>query len=209
MKIPALFCLCAGMMLATPSAGTTLAFSGRFTNANAPAAAGGRCAALTVTIANGPAPLFATGLSNFGAFTASQSHCLDGPPPLAPGAADRPYYDGLFTFSFADGKTLFGTYDGVLSNAGVFGAVDNVQRFVITGGTGLFTGASGGFDGTGALRFGAGLPTATLDFSNGVIEVTAVPEPESWALLVTGFGVAGSLLRRRRARPDRPGAVRA
>ncbi len=29
----------------------------------------------------------------------------------------------------------------------------------------------------------------------------AVPEPESWAMLTIGFGLAGAMLRRRRTRP--------
>ena len=33
------------------------------------------------------------------------------------------------------------------------------------------------------------------------VDVTAVPEPVSWALMVLGFGTAGAAVRRRRARP--------
>jgi hypothetical protein len=44
--------------------------------------------------------------------------------------------------------------------------------------------------------FGA---VVTLDFDTVVAPVPAVPEPASWAMLITGFGLAGSALRRRRA----------
>ena len=185
-----------GLGLASPSLGATLAFSGDFSNSNLPAASGGRCAALTVTIANGPGPLFASGSSNFGDFTGSQSHCLDSGPPLAIGSADVPYYDGLFTFSVAGGETLSGTYYGLLSNSGVAGIVDNIQHFTITGGTGLFADATGSFLGTGQIRFAGGPPVATLTISDGVIR-TAVPEPASWALFLGGFGVIGAAMRRR------------
>lgn len=95
-------------------------FTGSFANSNPPAMSGGRCPVLTVTIGNFGS-FYAKGTSNFGAFTADQSHCLDGPPPIAVGAIDRPYTDGLFSFDFASGGTLFGTYTGLLSNAGSLG----------------------------------------------------------------------------------------
>jgi hypothetical protein len=44
---------------------------------------------------------------------------------------------------------------------------------------------------------------ATFDPATGVLDFnTAVPEPRTWALLLVGFGLVGSTLRRRReARP--------
>ena len=184
----------AALLVAVPASAVTQGFSGTFQNANQPAAMGGRCALLTVNIGNGPPPLFATGTSNFGAFTGTQSHCLDGPPPIAPGAVDRPYYDGRFTYSFASGGTLFGTYSGLLTNAGTTGMINNVQNFTITGGTGQFTGATGGFTGIGEIRFGTGLPVATLTFGG---EVGGVPEPATWGMLIVGMGAVGSVMRRR------------
>lgn len=47
-----------------------------------------------------------------------------------------------------------------------------------------------------ALFSGTTNATVTLDFDT---VVAAVPEPASWAMLITGFGLAGSALRRRRA----------
>ncbi len=199
------------LAVAAPASAANLAFSGTFSNTNPPAAMGGRCPVLTVNIANTP-PFANAGTSNFGAFTANQSHCLDGGPPIATGAADQPYYDGLFSYVFAGGDTLTGTYGGVLSNAGTMGVIDNVQHFLITGGTGQFAGAEGGFLGTGQLRFVPGSPPlATLTISDGIIRTGAVPEPASWALLIAGFGAIGASLRRQRrdqaAKPDRNAAT--
>jgi hypothetical protein len=192
--ITAVTCLAA----TSPSAGASLPFTGTFSNTNAPAAAGGRCPGLTVSASN-TSPFSAIGNSNLGSFTASQSHCLDGGPPVAPGSADRPYYDGLFAYSFASGDTLTGTYTGLLSNSGTIGLVDNVQNFLITGGTGLFADATGSFLGTGQLRFGEGPPSATLTISRGVISVAVIPEPATWGMMVLGFaGIAATQRRGRR-----------
>lgn len=179
--------------LAAPS--TAASFVGTFTNSNPPASTGGRCSGLTVTIGNF-GPFYAHGTSNFGAFTANESHCLAGPPPVAIGAPDRPYTDGLFDFDFASGGTLFGTYVGILSNAGSFGLVSNIQDFVVTGGTGRFLGASGSFRGEGQIAFLPGPPTATLTFTSGNIFAPGVPEPYAWMMLITGFGFAGLAMRR-------------
>jgi hypothetical protein len=183
-----------GLALASPATAAVLHFSGTFDNTNAPAAPGGRCPALTVTIGNF-GPFTATGTSNFGTFTANQSHCLDAGPPIAVGAPDTPYYAGLFTYSFAGGDTLSGTYTGLLSNSGTMGVIDNIQHFLVTGGTGLFATATGSFLGTGQIRFAGGPPAATLTISRGLIDVGPVPEPASWVLLIAGFAAVGATQR--------------
>lgn len=187
--------IAAGLIAPTLAA----SFTGTFANSNPPAEMGGRCPLLTVTIGNF-GPFYAAGSSNFGAFTANQSHCLAGPPPLAVGSPDRPYTDGLFNFDFASSGTLFGTYAGVLSNIGSPGLASNRQDFIVTGGTGRFLGAGGNFRGDGQITFFNGPPTATLTFSEGNIFAPGVPEPATWAMLITGFGLAGLTMRRRRAR---------
>ncbi len=184
--------------LAAPAAARVVTFSATFSNTNPPAAPGGRCPNLTVSIGN-IAPFYASGTSTAGAFTSVQSHCLDAGPPVAPGAAAVPYYDGRFTYSFADGATLTGTYAGLLSNSGSPGVITNVQNFVATGGTGLFAGASGSFSGTGDIRFGGGPPAASLTIADARITVASVPEPASWGLLVGGFALTGAMMRRRTA----------
>ena len=191
----ALTILALGLATAAPAAAKTLSFSGTFVNSNAPAAPGGRCTGLTVNISNN-APFESVGTSNLGAFTSVQSHCLDGPPPIAIGAPDRPYYDGLFTYSFAGGATLFGTYTGLLTNAGTMGVIDNVQNFIVTGGSGSLRGATGAFTGVGDIRFASGPPVGTLTITNGTI-TTAVPEPAAWTMMILGFGLVGGLTRGR------------
>jgi PEP-CTERM motif len=195
-----------GLLLPALVGAADLPFSGTFANTNPPGTTGGRCAGATVTIGNF-GPFFATGTSNLGSFTASQSHCLSGGPPIAIGAPDTSYFDGRFTYTFAGGA-LSGTYTGLLSNAGTTGAVTNIQNFTITGGTGRFADASGSFLGTGQLRFGNGPPSATLEISRGVVSIPAVPEPATWTMLILGFAGIGTAFRRRRAAcgvPDRAG----
>ncbi len=185
----------AAVLAAAPAAAGGLAFSGTFVNTNPPAAAGGRCAVLTVSIRDA-VPFYAHGTSTAGDFTSSQSHCLNSGPPAAPGASPVPYSDGVFTYSFGVG-TLSGTYTGLLTNGGAPGVVDNTQDFVVTGGTGRFAGASGSFSGTGGIRFVPGSPpAATLDFS-GRVFAPGVPEPATWSLLVGGFLAVGIAARRR------------
>lgn len=181
--------------IASPLSAGTLLFSGTFANTNPPAAAGGRCPTLTVNIGNF-GHFFASGSSNLGAFTSAQSHCLDSGPPITVGSPDTPYYDGRFTYSFAGGGTLSGTYTGLLSNSGVTGVVDNKQNFLVTGGSGRFAHARGSFLGTGDIRFGGGPPSASLTIADSVL---AVPEPATWGLMIIGFSATGLAVRARRS----------
>ena len=58
--------------------------------------------------------------------------------------------------------------------------------------------APGTYTVTGSLLAAAG-GGAPLNATAGALMLTAVPEPESWALLVAGFALIGSIARRRRA----------
>lgn len=180
----------------TPAAAMT--FSGNQMNTNAPGTpvVGDRCPAATVTIFDGGG-FSSTGASNFGAFTASESHCIGGPPPTAPGASAVHYDQGLFTYTFADGDSLSGSYDGVLSNISA-GLVNNVQTFVITGGVGRFAGATGSFEGLGTIDFTHGAPLSKITIANGVVFAPGIPEPATWALLTAGFAGVGGMARARR-----------
>ncbi len=52
----------------------------------------------------------------------------------------------------------------------------------------------------GNISATADLPTGTFALAGDLVQSTAtVPEPESWALMILGFGVAGMALRRRGA----------
>jgi hypothetical protein len=171
--------LCAAAALAgvAPSAAqaATFLFTGVRANVNLINPPGtGRCAPLnTVNIA--PGALSSTGFSNFGAFASTQSHCIPGAPNA--GNPVQPITDGQFSYDFGAGDLLTGTYSGQASFSN--GVVTGTENLVVTGGTGFV----GVFNGT----------------VNGRINVPgAVPEPATWAMMIAGFGLAGSAARRRR-----------
>jgi hypothetical protein len=88
------------------------------------------------------------GASNLGSFTSTESQCQNN--------ATGNVFDGLFTFDFGGGNTFFGTYVGTL--VGIPppptppGTVLDVSfTYTLTGGTGIFVGASGSLLGTGTI----------------------------------------------------------
>lgn len=183
--------LSAGLAYTGQVAALSTAFTGSLTNTNAPAAPGGRCApALTVDI--GPGFGTASGTSNLGSFVPTDSHCIVPPLPTN-------YFDGLFSFDFSGRDVLVGTYSGSLSATGQPGVFANLQQFIVTGGTGRFANTSGSFNGIGNVVFAPGeLPSSFASLS-GTLEIGAVPEPSTWAMLISGFALSGCVLRRRRA----------
>lgn len=92
------------------------------------------------------------------------------------------------TFANANGgqKTLA---DWIAGNSGSTLSVTGLTAGVGSGWSGTFSGAVDHV----AVNFGDG-PTNNFDFA-----VAGVPEPASWALLITGFGLVGMSARRRRA----------
>ncbi len=68
--------------------------------------------------------------------------------------------------------------------------------------------------GVGIYRYDFATETSHSDFSSQLLRVSltpftddppaAIPEPESWAMMLLGFGAIGTLLRRRRAIPPTP-----
>lgn len=188
-----LLLLAAAALSATPAAAKTVMFTGTRANFNKLFAPGTPpCAPTyfnTVKI-NNIAPNTSSGLSNLGAFTSTQQHCIVTAPPTS-------IANGVFTYDFAQGDQLFGTYTGNVSLSGTPGVFNAVENLVATGGTGRFAGASGMFSTMGQLTMANGFGTyaGTL---NGTLDLPAVPEPTQWTLLITGFGMAGAALRRRR-----------
>lgn len=181
----------------TAAGAATVTFSGTSRNANFSPAADASCPAarpLRLNIQNGPG--FATGTSNLGAFTFTQSHCTNGLP--------GPYSGGVFSFSFEQGDMLEGTYSGVL--AGTPPALSNDINYVVTGGTGRFLGGTGTINGIGTLTFAPGqLPLAESALT-GTLDLPAVPEPATWMSMILGLGTIGAALRRRRGMRGTPAA---
>ncbi len=173
--------LCLGA--ASVARADTITFTGSRSAANIPPAAPnvGRCGGPPNLLVS-PSP--GTGTSNFGAFTTAESFCTNPTTGILS--------NGLFTFTFADGSTLLGTLSG--SSAGTLRSF----IFSITGGTGLFAGATGSLLANGQITpLPGGFNNSTLNF-NGTI--TTVPEPTTLLLLGTGLaGVAAKARRRRKA----------
>ena len=177
-------------VFATGASAAVVSFSGAQMNVDAPTGpAAARCGGqVTVNIGNGPGAS-STGTSNFGSFLSTQSHCISPPPPVS-------YDQGLFEYDFASGSTLVGTYTGDLT-ANSPGLFNNTQDFTVTGGTGIFAGATGSFVGIGLVDFRGPTPSAHLTF-NGTLNAPGIPEPSTWAMLIAGFLGAGVAARRAR-----------
>lgn len=190
-----LLLLAAALVGTSGAQSATHSFSGTRSNTTPPGVPGGRCAP-AITVNFGPGAFAASGTSTLGNFSYVASHCIAAPPP-------GNYFDGQFTWSFADG-TVSGTHSGTLSTLGP-GQFTILENLLFTGGTGRFAGATGSVVATGVLSFGLfqGAPASfsTVDFS-GTINAPGVPEPASWMLLISGFGLVGSVSRRRRLAPS-------
>jgi hypothetical protein len=131
------------------SASDQVPFKATFTGSST-SGPGDPCAVLRSDIAGGG---HATHLGNF---TTVQHHCFDpGDPTLA-------FTEGFYTFTGANGDTIFGTYHGNLVPIAppVFAIVG---EFTIEGGTGRFVGATGGGTASGTLNVATGVTTVMLD----------------------------------------------
>jgi hypothetical protein len=126
----------------------------------------------------------------FGAAATTQSHCIN-PPSLD-------FTNGQFTFTFTDlGSSFSGTYSGTLLpiTPPVFG-IDGM--FIITSGTGIFVGASGSGVGMGTNNLETGGLNLIISGTVTAPGLTAVPEPTTMLLLITGLAGVGAVVRKRR-----------
>lgn len=185
------------VLAAVPASAAVVAFTGTRQNVNFVNPPGtGRCAPLN-TVNISPTNPSASGTSNLGNFGLTNSHCIAGPPN--PANPVRALTDGEFQWDFTNGGSLFGTYAGqaVFDN----GVVTGSELFTILGGTGRFLSASGQIQSVGILSFGlfegrqVGIFSGTL---SGEVSAPGIPEPDSWAMLIAGFGLIGAVARRRR-----------
>ena len=141
-----------------------------------------------------PGNFVSGGMTNFGGFQLTASHCNLGPAPTS-------FVDGIGELLFENGDLLTGIYTGyqlATETPGIFIAASD---WVITGGTGRFRDASGFMSHIGTLRVGMyqDVPSGFYDAEiSGLLNLPAVPEPAAWAMMVAGFGLVGTVARRRR-----------
>lgn len=95
-------------------------------------------------------------------------------------------------------STLFGSVTGMATPTTTMGVTDLDLTYDILGGTGSYLGASGSFGGIAVSNFVPGEGSHfSLNFL-GSVNAPAVPEPSSWALLLLGFAMVGTVIRRQR-----------
>ena len=131
-------------------------------------------------------PVTSTGASDLGSFTYGHNWCFSG--------ASGPI-NGTFTIDFGDDE-LFGSVLGLATPTGTPFLTDLGLTYTILGGSGLYAGAGGSFGGIAQSQLEPGVGS---HFSlNFVGTISAVPEPQTWVMMLLGFGAVGSAMRRRR-----------
>ena len=76
---------------------------------------------------------------------------------------------------------------------GAFPTFDNTQSLVVTGGTGRFLDATGTVTLTDTVTLGPQARAAGT--FQGLLNLPAVPEPATWAMMIGGFGMVGGAMR--------------
>jgi hypothetical protein len=110
-------------------------------------------------------------------------------------------YDiGLIGGDFGSGSVILASLAGstdMLGKAIAAGQFGTVQLVFETGSSGAFLGKTFGIGLAGTGK-GAAFDNVRLDATP--LQVSAVPEPATWAMMITGFGAAGAMVRTRRRR---------
>jgi len=135
---------------------------------------------------------------------ASGGSSLNSPSPIT--LARLSILDGTYLLDGFSLSTIGPAGSGMLFYAGLPSGGSYIQSDIVGGfGSGLaspFTLACPQGCGSGVfqLPFNAGALDLTVTAANTVIVPTPAPEPQTWALLLSGFGAIGAMLRRGRPR---------
>ena len=174
------------LMAAMPAHAAVLPFTGTVTGVSTLVGADPSCAPLQFRSTISPSST--VGYSSLGNFTFGTSTCLS----LGGGAS-------FGTFAIDFGSDAFsGTFDGGSTPSDTAGISDTAWLFTILNGTGRFAGASGTFEGAGLADARTRPTHVAIAFIVNIV-TPAVPEPQTWEIMLLGFGVAGWTVRRRRS----------
>ncbi|MFT3820532.1 MAG: PEP-CTERM sorting domain-containing protein [Rubrivivax sp.] len=172
---------------ALPAAAAAVDFHGTLMAVNPLPGSTPTCAALVIN-KNEPPLYQAQGTSNLGSFVNNLSHCL------------VPHEDGVFSFDFGGGDSLYGSYDSIGDLSQTPSPFSG--SYLVTGGTGSYLGWTGTVSSNGFVERdlveGVARMTAVFD---GTLVPAAVPEPAGSALVLAGLGAVAGVARRRRRRP--------
>lgn len=169
-----------------PLQAAVLIFNGS-ANATASVSADATCAPLPfrgiVSHAN------SSGSSNLGSFTYSHNACTQGATgPVA----------GNFELDFGSSLLSGGFVGFSVARIGTPGLFDQQFTYTVTGGSGIFAGATGSFMNIGTVDVRGGPPSRLALQFDGAINAPAVPEPSTWAMMLFGFGAVGYVMRSRK-----------